>query len=217
MSATMKLFSPLLQRIGYADYPSHCNVSNANQQTIDFIRTTKCRVIAELGIYKGFTSEKLAEYLGGEGELHLFDFEERVAEVTAKLKAKGYHNIVGHSNSHKIMDSYNWSLMQVLKAHPTPLYDYVFLDGAHTWNVDALAFTLIDRLLKVGGFMDFDDYDWSLERSPTLNPKVFPRTRKLYTDEQIRQQHVRLILDVLVKRDPRYKEVVENKIYQKIG
>ncbi|HAA29907.1 MAG TPA: hypothetical protein DCE56_22160 [Cyanobacteria bacterium UBA8553] len=65
--------------------------------------------------------------------------------------------------------------------------------------------------------MDFDDYDWSLEHSPTLNPKVFPRTRKLYTDEQIRQQHVRLILDVLVKRDPRYKEVVENKIYQKIG
>ena len=39
-----------------------------------------------------------------------------------------------------------------------PIFDYVFIDGAHTWMLDALAFLLVDRLLRVGGYVDFDDY-----------------------------------------------------------
>ncbi len=193
------------------------NVPRGNRATIDFIKTTSSRIVAEVGICVGFTSEPLAQYLNGEGELHLFDYEDRVRDVTAKLNAAGYHNIVGHGNSHRIIDSYNWSLMRVLQQHSEPIFDYVYLDGAHTWNVDALAFLLIDRLLKVGGYLDFDDYHWSLARSPTMNPKAFPMTKQLFTNDQIRESHVRLIVDLLVKRDPRYVEVKRNKIYRKVS
>ncbi len=192
-------------------------VISGNRGTIDFIKTTNARTVAEVGICVGFTSEPLAKYLNGQGELHLFDYEDRVREVVGKLKAAGYRNIVGHGNSHRIIDSYNWSLMRVLQQHSEPIFDYVYLDGAHTWNVDALAFLLIDRLLKVGGYIDFDDYHWSLARSPTLNPRAFPMTKQLFTNYQIREPHVRLIVDLLVKRDPRYAEVRKNKIYQKIA
>jgi hypothetical protein len=41
-------------------------------------------------------------------------------------------------------------------------HDYVFLDGAHTFAIDALTFFLTDRLLKIGGHFDFDDYSWKL-------------------------------------------------------
>ena len=190
------------------------NEFRGNRETIDFIKTTNSRIVAEVGIYEGSTSEPLAQYLGGQGELHLFDYEERVLEVVAKLNRAGYNNVVGHANSHKTMDSYNWSLMRVLEQHSEPIYDYVYLDGAHTWNIDALAFLLIDRLLKPGGYIDFDDYHWSLEKSRAWDPSV---TRVMFTPSQIRESHVRLIVDLLVKRDPRYAEVKENKIYKKIA
>jgi predicted O-methyltransferase YrrM len=188
-----------------------------NRETLNFIKTTNSRIVAEIGVYEGYTSIPLAYYLGGQGELHLFDYEERVRNVVAKLKLAGYHNVVGHGNSHKTMDSYNWSLMRVLQQHSEPIYDYVYLDGAHTWNIDALAFFLIDRLLKIGGYIDFDDYNWSHKKSPTMHPKFCPATAQMFTEEQIRESHVRLIVDLLVKRDRRYVPVRKNKIYQKIA
>lgn len=57
------------------------------------IRQTDCRVIAETGIYKGHTSFGLAEFLGGEGESHLFDYEDRIAEVERKIRAAGYSKV----------------------------------------------------------------------------------------------------------------------------
>lgn len=204
-------------RAARTEYPRTCHVFKPNLQTIDFVKSTNRQKIAEIGIYKGYTSELLAEHLSGQGELHLFDFRYRVTEVKAKLNAAGYHNIVIHGNSRKTYDSYTWSLMRLLQKHERPFFDYVFLDGAHTWHVDALAFFLIDRLLKVGGYIDFDDYRWSLKKSPTMNPDVFPATTRMYTQEQIRERHVKLIVDLLVKRDPRYKEVVKNKIYEKVA
>jgi predicted O-methyltransferase YrrM len=197
--------------------PDRIAVRKANRQTLRFLRSTTSRTIAEVGIYKGYTSREIAKYLGGEGELHLFDFENRVAAVIAELNAEGYQNIFGHGNSGKLLDSYNWSLMRLLQEHSSPIFDYVFLDGAHTWAVDALAFLLSDRLLKVGGYIDFDDYEWSLERSPSQNPSAFPLTAQLYTEEQIGEKQVALIVDLLVKRDPRYVEVVTNKIFRKIA
>jgi predicted O-methyltransferase YrrM len=188
-----------------------------NRETVAFIKTTGARVIAEVGINVGCTSIWLAQYLNRRGELHLFDYEDRVREVKAKLNTAGYDNIVGHGNTHRIMDSYNWSLMRVLQQRSEPFFDYVYLDGAHTWNVDALAFLLLDRLLKVGGYIDFDDYDWSLEKSKSMNPRVSSLTRESFTDKQISESHVRLVVDLLVKRDPRYTEIRKNKIYQKVA
>lgn len=192
------------------------HVHGPNRTTDAFVRTTGARYIAEVGIYEGDTSECLAEHLDGQGELHLFDFDHRVEQVTKRLRRAGHRNVVGHPNSEKVMDSYNWSLMKVLKEHPDPVFDYVFLDGAHTWPLDALAFCLIDRLLKPGGYVDFDDYDWSLQQSPTMRPEANPVTAELYTEEQIAVSHVRLIVDLLVRRSGRYEEVVEDKIFRKL-
>jgi predicted O-methyltransferase YrrM len=197
-------------------HPKQLAVVRANEGTLAFLTTTAARIIAEVGCYEGHTSRAIARWLNGAGELHLFDFADRVAPVVAALHQAGYRNVVGHGNSRKLLDSYNWSLMRVVQQHPAPLYDYVFLDGAHVWALDALAFFLLDRLLKPGGYLDFDDYSWSLAGSPALNPGAFPMTAELYTAEQIAERQVALVVDLLVKRDPRYREVVKNKIYQKV-
>jgi predicted O-methyltransferase YrrM len=192
-------------------------VNKADRETVETFKASGATVFAELGIYRGHTTEAIASHLAGEGEIHIFDYEDTVQELAGRLRASGYDNVVCHGNSRKAMDSYNWTLMKLLEQHEEPIFDYVFIDGAHTWAVDALAFFLVDKLLRVGGHVDFDDYRWSLAISPSQNPIAFPATATMYTPEQIAVPQVAKIVDLLVKRDARYEEIVPNKIFKKLA
>ena len=195
--------------------PLDPSLGEPNGRTVEFFKASGCRRFAEIGVYKGDTARQIAEHLAGEGEIHLFDFEDNVRAVAATLTAAGHVNVVAHGNSRKLLDSYNWSLMRLLRDRCEPMFDYVFLDGAHTWALDALAFLLVDRLLVNGGYVDFDDYWWTTASSPTMNPEAFGATSRLYTEEQIEERQVALVVDLLVRQDTRYCEVVDNKIFRK--
>jgi Methyltransferase domain len=186
------------------------------EETIKLIQETKSLQVAEIGILDGDTSERILSILPKDGTLHPFDYEPHVSKVLARVHDRGYTNVLGYTNSYKPKDSYNWSLMRLIEKHSAPIFDYVYLDGAHTWHVDALCFFLVDRLLKVGGYFDFDDYGWSMEKSPTMNPQIRPQTAMDYTEEQIRERHIALVIDLLVKRDRRYIEIITNKAFRKI-
>ena len=197
-------------------YPeTDLNVAGPNDRTVEFFAGSGCRRYAEIGVYKGDTALGVADVLRGEGEIHLFDYEDRVAAVVARLQEAGHANVVAHPNSRRLMDSYNWSLMRVLQEHGEGVFDYVFLDGAHTWAHDALAYAIADRLLVPGGYLDFDDYTWSLRHSPSMNPDAFPEIEQLYSDDQIDARQVALVVDLLVRPDERYEEIVPNKIFRK--
>jgi hypothetical protein len=91
--------------------------------------------------------------------MHLFDFTERLDELSSDLRRLGYFNIECYGNTSKHWDSHNWTLAKFLLEGKEGIYDYIYVDGAHTFAVDGLAFFLCDRLLKPGGFLEFDDYD----------------------------------------------------------
>ena len=63
---------------------------------------------------------------------------------------KSYGSIVVDGNSHAIRDSYTYTLKELLKLPPAdrPTFDFVYLDGAHEWHHDGLAFLLIDLMLR---------------------------------------------------------------------
>jgi predicted O-methyltransferase YrrM len=193
------------------------NVHGANERTVEFFAQTTASSYAEIGVYRGDTALEIADHLAGHGHLHLFDYDDRLREVGRRLHEAGHGNVTLYPNSRRLLDSYNWSLMQLLAEHREPVFDYVFLDGAHTWAHDALAFLLIDRLLLPGGYIDFDDYTWTLRRSPSMNPAAFPEVEQLYTDDQIETAQVALVVDLLVRLDPAYEEVVPDKIFRKRG
>jgi hypothetical protein len=170
---------------------------------------------AEFGIYRGETSVQVARRFPN-AVLHLFDFHETIAAVRDRFAGMPVR-VHWYGNTQKYNDSYNWSLLQLITAQQgRPLFDYCFLDGAHTVAVDALNFFLADRLLRVGGYMDFDDYNWRL-RGSSLDPQRVAAVAMQYTEEQIDAQQVKMIVDELVRRDPRYIEVVKNKIFQKVA
>lgn len=167
---------------------------------------------AELGIYKAETAEYILKNFSN-ASVDLFDFEDTID--TAKKKFSKYGDRVNYfSNSYKFCDSYNYNLLNLIEQN-SKKYDYVFLDGAHTFVVDGLAYFLIDILLSPGGYIDFDDYNWTLDKS-SLNPSLVPETGLCYTDEQIKRKQVKDIVDVLVKRNLYYTEIVKNKVYQKV-
>ncbi|MGI8948588.1 MAG: class I SAM-dependent methyltransferase [Ornithinimicrobium sp.] len=196
--------------------PGVLNVPAPNDATISLVRESGARVVAEIGVYEGATSAGIARVLAErDGELHLFDFQDRVEAVIDRLAGPEYAPVIGHGNTRKIMDSYNWTLGRLLAEPAPPAFDYVFLDGAHLWGIDALAFFLADRLLSVGGIIDFDDFDWSLAASETMNPSVFPATADLHTQEQIESRQVALVVDLVVRSDPRYEEILPNKAFRK--
>ncbi len=170
---------------------------------------------AEFGIYRSDTAHNVCTRFP-KATLHLFDFHERIDEARARLSVCG-NDIHYYGNTQKYNDSYNWSLMKIIEAQKgQPLFDYCFLDGAHTVAVDALNYFLCDILLKVGGYIDFDDYDWRL-RGSSLSPEKVPAIAQQYTDEQINAYQVKMIVDTLVRRSAKYVEVNRNKVFQKIA
>jgi predicted O-methyltransferase YrrM len=95
---------------------------------------------------------------------------------------------------------YNWFLHRKLKEQARdgyfePLYDFVFLDGAHTWLDDGFALLLIERLLKPGGWVHLDDLAW------------IPGERTDYPEHQRTFSHVRDIWELLVVRNPQFDEM----------
>lgn len=102
--------------------------------------------------------------------------------------------------------SYIWRLMKLLEESPSPRFDFCYLDGAHDWSTDGFAFFLVDRLLKPGGLIIFDDLDWTYESSPAL--KDTQQVERMPQDEQETPQ-IRKVYELLVKPHPAYGEFVE--------
>jgi predicted O-methyltransferase YrrM len=62
--------------------------------------------------------------------------------------------------------SYTWELMKLIQKYTengktTPQFDFVFIDGGHTWDSDGFSFLLADKLLRPGGWVLFDDVTWT--------------------------------------------------------
>jgi hypothetical protein len=96
---------------------------------VEFLASTDSRVIAEIGVDQGATSEAILAGLNGRGMLHLFDFDDCLSIVAQRLRSRGLTNFVTHGNSRLVLDSYNWSLMTLLQDSSVPLFDYVYLAG----------------------------------------------------------------------------------------
>ncbi len=197
-------------------YPDTLNVPHANKQVCQLVaeNTKWIRDYAELGVYKGQTAMAVASLIQPNATLHLFDFSSRCMEATASIrKSVPAARIRQWGNSTKLMDSYNWSLALAMQQGVE--FDFVLIDGAHTWHHDGFAFFLVDKMLRPGGIILFDDIDWGIAGSAALNADAFPASGDYYTEEQMNIRQVQMVIDFLVRPHPAYRELQEG-IFQKV-
>jgi len=75
-------------------------------------------------------------------------------------------------------------LHRFLAETPRPQFDYCYIDGAHTWDGTSLSFLLVDLLLKPGGWVVFDDLNWSISKSQAAKKNM--QRYAEYSDEEKR-------------------------------
>ncbi len=158
-----------------------------------FVLEHKPQRCLELGFAWGVGALYIASALeaNGGGRLTSVDmpYEARRAEVGIDLVGRA-----GLSERVEVVleeGGYNWFLHRKLKEQLRdgvlePVYDFVFLDGAHTWLEDGLALLLLERLVKPGGWIHLDDLAW------------LPTARTDFPEAQRQFSHVRDIWELLV-------------------
>jgi predicted O-methyltransferase YrrM len=175
-----------------------------------FIDEHDIQDILELGFAHGVSSCYMAAAIErrGKGSLTTID------RNTAHGRKPGINELLERTGLSKHVSvyfeptSYNWRLMKFLEQDPRPQFDLCYLDGAHDWFVDGFAFCLVHLLLKPGGWIIFDDLEWTYAGSPGL--KNTELVRQMPEDEK-NIPHVRKIYELLVRSHPDFHNLrVEN-------
>lgn len=175
----------------------------------DFVRNAGPRKILELGFAHGVGACYMAAALDelGQGEITCVD------RHSAKDRAPNIDQLLAKTDLSRFArpvyceHSYTWTLLEMIEENTrngvcTPIYDFVFIDGAHLFEPDALAFYLSDKLLKPGGWLLFDDLYWTLHSSEFQSE---PWVKNLSRQER-ESPHIDKVFNVLVRQHPNYTD-----------
>lgn len=176
----------------------------------EFVLESGVGRILELGFAHGTSTCYLAAALDerGHGSVTTIDRE------SARKREPSIEELVSHTGLADYVTpifaatSYNWELMKMIQAgtrgqRTDPRFDFCFLDGAHTWETDGLAFFLVDKLLEPGSWILFDDVHWSYANSATLRDA--PHVQAM-PEEERRTPQVMLVFSLLAMQHPAYSQ-----------
>lgn len=169
----------------------------------NFLKKHNLTNLLELGFAHGASSCYMASTLRemGEGHLTTIDLKGakfRLPNIETLLDKLDLNDLVTpyYENT-----SYTWRLMKFIEDNDEPIFDFCYVDGAHDWYNDGFAFFLVDKLLKPGGWIIFDDMFWTFESSPAL--KNTSRVKNMPEDEKS-IPHISHVFNLLVKSHPNY-------------
>src|SRR6056297_4206831 len=180
----------------------------AARKVYDHVIRTEARRVLELGAFHGVSTCYLAAAVDelGSGRVVTMDRSESARlepNVFELLEQTGLRDRVDVVLAQR---SFTWELKRLLEEEERPQFDFVFLDAGHVWDVTGFAFFLVDLLLVPGGWLLFDDLNWSYATSPSLRDK--PATLAIPEEEREARQ-VRDVFDILVARHGGYSTHVE--------
>jgi hypothetical protein len=98
----------------------------------------------------------------------------------------------------------------MVREEPRPQFDLCYFDGGHTWDVTGFGFVLVDMLLRPGGWIIFDDLNWTIAGSVGRGGSD---TYTQYSEDERAAQGVRLVYETLAPRLG-YTDMKEVKEFQ---
>ncbi|WP_457093958.1 class I SAM-dependent methyltransferase [Microvirga sp. P5_D2] len=175
----------------------------------DFIRKYRLTRCLELGFAHGVGTVWIAGAVQtlGRGKVVAVD------NHSAFERTPSAQDLIIHAGLESLVDlhydpiSYTWHLMRNLEAYVLEPFEFVFIDGAHTWDTDGFAFFLVEKVLRPGGWILFDDLDWSYSKSPAALQKEFVRSM---TDEQKNTAQIRQVWEKLVLQHSGFGNFIED-------
>jgi hypothetical protein len=96
-------------------------------------------------------------------------------------------------------NSFNWYLMKMLEANRHESFDLCYI-GGQTWYETGLGFCLVERLLRPGGWVVFDNLFFSFQESNNMGKSW---VKKMPKEEQVGRQ-VEKVFELLVETDPHF-------------
>lgn len=188
----------------------------------DFVTQHRPQNVLELGFAYGASTLYLAAALDeiGSGHIDTVDLIDghhgyRLEELSSELKLQHLLSI------HREASSYTWYLKKKIEERTTdgvcePLYDLCFIDGPKDWTNDGAAFFMVDKLLKPGGWIIFDDYGWSYRQQEATSGSKYERGYVFETmsEEEWSQPQIEAVFRLLVAQHPHYGNlsVVDNTL-----
>ncbi len=192
----MSKFDEVTERFGDVRYMGEAQATFLR----DFIvRHDLCHLL-EIGFYQGKSSSYLAAILedrGGDGHLTTIDRE------SAKEKSPGIDDLLGALGlGHRVTPlwaerSYTWELGRMVRDGKRAVFDFCYFDGGHTWDLTGFGFVLADMLLKPGGWIIFDDLDWTIEKS-IAKREGREAAYSRFSEDELQARNVRLVFDTIV-------------------
>jgi len=176
----------------------------------DFVLKTRPQEILELGFCHGVSTCYMAAALQETGTGHILTIDNRFAQdnepsIESLLERAALSAYVTPVYAHS---TYVWELMRLIEEQSLegvcrPRFDFCFNDGAHLWGVDGFAFFLVDKLLRSGGWVLFDD----LSFSPGMDmPPDTAWVRDLSDEERATPQMTK-VFDLLVRQHGGYGNI----------
>jgi predicted O-methyltransferase YrrM len=189
------------------------NVRQA-QRITDFLAENRLSDCLELGFFHGVSSAYIADSLRTRGSGHLTTIdlddarkkEPNIDKILADLDLTDWVTVYYEPRS------FTWRLMKFIEESSQPRFDFCYLDGGHTWDASGFAFFLVERLLRPGGWLLFDDLNWSVAPEAEAlqrKGKSLPGWMARMTEEERRTKQVRNIWELLVKRHDGFDEFFE--------
>lgn len=186
----------------------------------EFILKHEFSKVLELGFAHGVSTCYIAGALHELGRGKVVTVDNKSARARKPSIADLLHGseLVPFVDYHFEPRSYTWFLMRYLEHSLAPDIDFCYIDGAHTWDTDGFSFFLVDKCLKKGGWMLFDDLHWTYASSQAMQNKEFLDTilgdaqflERLPAEEKETPQMLK-VWELLVKNHPAYDRFVEER------
>jgi predicted O-methyltransferase YrrM len=200
-------FEDIHARVGHVPF-----IAKENARILyDLILRERPARILELGIAHGTATCYMAaalEELGG-GLITAVDLLETAA--TFQPSAEEQLERTGLSEFARVVrmqTGYTWFLHDEIARRTRdgacePEYDLCVIDGPKNWTIDGAAFFMADKLLRRGGWMIFDDYDWTY-RWDCVEDNIDGITQRSLSREELETPHIREVFELLVRQHPDY-------------
>jgi predicted O-methyltransferase YrrM len=170
--------------------------------------------ILELGIAHGTATCVMAAALDeiGAGQISAVDLADAAFSPSAEEQLDRC-GLSAYATVARMQTGYTWFLHDEIRRRTAngacqPRYDLCIIDGPKNWTIDGCAFFLADKLLRPGGWIIFDDYDWTYAGAAVTRAATDGVTHRALSEAERTTPQIREVFELLVVQHGDYGDFI---------